>query len=80
MTVAYSPDGMILVSGSQDCLVKLWNLETFQEIKTLQGHMHLVCSAVFSPDGATLASASSDSTIKLWSMDNFSEIITLEDH
>src|SRR5438093_1082643 len=73
LSIVFSPDGMILASGSQDNTVKLWDVGTGKELRTLEGHTHRVISVAFSPDGKTLASASfnnveshSTGEIKLW--------------
>ncbi len=66
-SVAFSPDGMYLASGSQDNTVKLWSIESQKEVTTLQRHRDGVKSVAFSPDGKYLASGSDDKSIKLWS-------------
>nr|NCQ93149.1 WD40 repeat domain-containing protein [Microcystis aeruginosa LG13-13]NCR06272.1 WD40 repeat domain-containing protein [Microcystis aeruginosa LG13-03]NCR64527.1 WD40 repeat domain-containing protein [Microcystis aeruginosa LG11-05] len=48
--------------------IKLWNVETGQEIRTLQGHDSYVTSVNFSPDGKTLVSGRWDKTIKIWNL------------
>jgi WD40 repeat protein len=65
-SVAFSPDGTILASGSGDHKIKLWDVATGKEQATLKGHTGGVYSVAFSPDGTILASGSLDGTIKLW--------------
>ena len=82
-SVNFSPDGKTLVSGSYDKTIKLWNVETGQEIRTLKGHDDnvtddYVTSVNFSPDGKTLVSFSSYHTIKLWNVETGNVIRTLQ--
>src|SRR5262245_2302458 len=76
-SVAFSPDGRTLASGSYDKTVKLWDAKTRQELATLKGHKSNVTSVAFSPDGRTLASGSGDSTVKLWDAKTGQELATL---
>ncbi|KZL51710.1 serine/threonine protein kinase [Nodularia spumigena CENA596] len=76
-SVAISPDGRTLASGSWDNTIKLWNLQTQREIATLTGHSSYVSYVAISPDGRTLASGSWDNTIKLWNLQIQREIATL---
>ena len=64
-SVAFSPDGATLASGSDDNTVQLWDVERRQHIETLE-HPSWVRSVVFSPDGNTLATACGDGTVRLW--------------
>jgi mono/diheme cytochrome c family protein len=64
--LALSPDGETLATGSYDQKIKLWNVETGAEIKTLNGHNGAIFGLSFRPDGKVLASASADRTVKLW--------------
>ncbi|NER20383.1 MAG: hypothetical protein F6J96_06610 [Symploca sp. SIO1C2] len=77
ISVSFSPDGKTLASGSSDKTIKLWDVETGEEITTLSGHDDSVRSISFSPNGKTLASGSSDYTIKLWDVETGEEITSL---
>ena len=68
-SVAFSPNGKILASGSWDDTIKLWNPTTGQYLTTFHGHNSDVNTIAFSPDGDILASGSDDDTIKLWNSD-----------
>jgi len=68
-TLALSPDGLTLASGSYDQKIKLWDLRSGREKQTLTGHNGAVLDLAFRPDGKVLASASADRTVKLWDVE-----------
>ena len=76
-SVAFSPDGKTLASGSWDDTIKLWDVATGKETRTLAGQTAYVLSVAFSPDGKTLASGSEDDTIKLWDVATGKNLYTL---
>ncbi len=55
-SVAFSPDGQTLASGSDDSTIVLWDVAHRQPRDTLRGHAGAVAGVAFSPDGRTLAS------------------------
>ena len=65
-SVAFSSDGILLVSGGNDRTVQLWDVQTGGVIKKLYGHNSRVCSVSISADHTMIASGSSDSTVRLW--------------
>ena len=80
LSVAFSPDGQTLASGSWDNTIKLWNLTTGQVIRTLKGHSDWVRAVAVSLDGQMLASGSNDNTIKLWNLATGQQIRTMAGH
>jgi WD40 repeat protein len=65
-SVAFSPDGKQVVSGSHDKTVRLWDAVIGALLYTLEGHSDMVDSVAFSPNSKQVVSGSRDKTVRLW--------------
>ena len=66
-SVAFSPDGKRIVTGSDDKTVQVWDAATGQPVgPPLKGHTDAVTSVAFSPDGKRIVSGSADKTVRVW--------------
>ena len=79
-SVAYSPDGKYIVSGSRDKTIKVWNAQTYRAVATLTGHDGYVSSVLYSPNGKYIISGNDDTTIKVWDATTYKEVATLTGH
>jgi uncharacterized protein YjiK len=79
-SVAYSPDGQMAVSGSEDETLILWDVKTGNALRPLIGHGDRVTSVAFSPDGKTVVSGSADKTVILWDVETGDLLKTLPGH
>ena len=67
--IAISRDGKYLVSGSNYCTVRLWDIETGQIIYLFKGHKQRVKCVQFNDDGKQIITGSADSTLKVWNLE-----------
>ncbi|KAG2183558.1 hypothetical protein INT43_006564 [Umbelopsis isabellina] len=77
---AIAARGNLLVSGSYDNTMRLWNIETGRLIHLMEGHQQRVYSVVLDIDNRRCMSGSMDSTVRIWSLDDGSCLNVLEGH
>ena len=68
-TVAFTPDGQRLISGSDDRTIRIWDLQGNPVGHPIEGHTDDVNAIAFSPDGQRFVSTSRDQTLRLWDID-----------
>jgi WD40 repeat protein len=66
MSVAFNPQGTILVTGGADKVVRLWSASNGVLLAELRGHSAAVTSASFDPAGHRLVTSSMDRTVRIW--------------
>jgi WD40 repeat protein len=76
--VAFSPDGRLVASASNDSTVRLWDSATGAALQMLEGHSGRVNAVAFSPDSRLVASASNYSTVRLWDSATGAALQTVE--
>jgi WD40 repeat protein len=76
-SVAVTPDGARIVTGSNDNTARVWDAKTFAELATLKGHTNGVTSVAVSPDRGRIVSGAFDHTARVWDARTFKEAAIL---
>ena len=79
-SVAFSPDGRHILTGSNDHTARLWELSSAKELSKFQGHTDRVSSVAFSPDGKHVLTGSGDGTARLWELSSAKELSKFQGH
>ncbi|MFM7151103.1 MAG: WD40 repeat domain-containing protein, partial [Gemmataceae bacterium] len=85
-SVAFSPDGQRVITGSWDYTAKIWDLAPLRDLKpahlklTLVGHMNSIVSVAFSPDGMRILTGSRDNSAKIWDARFGQKVLELRNH
>jgi len=80
LTVAFGPDGNLILSGGKDGTVRTWDIVTGQARLILRGHRGWVSSAVFNLKGTQIVSGGYDGTLRIWDSRMGSSIRVLKGH
>jgi RNA polymerase sigma factor (sigma-70 family) len=78
-SVAFSPDGKLVLAGCMDNVLRVFELSTGKERK-LEGHTQQVHGAAFTPDGKRILSAGYDQTVRLWDVESGKEVCRFFGH
>ena len=76
--MAVTPDGQRAVSASEDKTLKVWDLDSGRELRTLRATLMVSMAVAVTPDGQRAVSASEDKTLKVWDLDSGRELRTLQ--
>src|SRR5262249_22989856 len=79
-SLAFSPDGKRLISGSGDHSAIIWDIASRKAAHRLQGHAEDVYSVTFLPDGDRAVTASFDTTLRLWRANDGGLITEMKGH
>lgn len=80
LSVAMTPNGRRIVSGSWDKTVRIWEAATGRELAVLRGHEGWVESVAITPDGRRIVSGSADKTVRIWETQTGRELAVLRGH
>jgi WD40 repeat protein/serine/threonine protein kinase len=80
MSIAFSPDGQVLVSAGVDGTIKFWDARTMQSLGEPLRHKGGVHSLAFGPDGKRFASAGADAAVRVWDTATRHLLLTLRGH
>src|SRR4051812_353116 len=76
--IAWSPDGRMLASPSNDGTIRIWDAESGKALAVLEGHTGIVYNVAWSPDGRTLISTGQGYWMVLWDTNTWKGIAALE--
>jgi hypothetical protein len=79
-SVAFSPDGQRIVTGSEDRTARVWDASSGKDPLTFEGHTLEILFVAFSPDGQRIVTGSADQTATVWNAASGKGLLTLKGH
>ena len=76
----FSPDGLLVATGSLDRTARIWSVKDGNTVATLKGQADELTDVIFSGDGQSLLTASRDGTARIWSVSDAKEKVVLRGH
>jgi WD40 repeat protein len=73
--IMVSPDGMKIASGSVDKTVRMWSVQSGEQLLTLRGHEEAVLCVAWSSDSRLVASGADDRTVRVWDAADGSQVM-----
>ena len=77
---SWSPDGLFIITASDDQTARIWNAESGEVLHILRAHTAAVNSVSWNPDGTLIATASSDFSIRIWDSQTGQQVDQLQGH
>ena len=77
--MAFSPDGAQLATAGYDRLIKLWDVATAKEIRTLRDHIDAIYALEFTPDGKRIVTGAADRSVKIWDVATGGRLYTMSE-
>ncbi len=78
--VAFSPDSTLLATAGADRAIRIFKVETGEQVALIEDHADWIFDVAFSPDGKRLASASRDKTSKVFDVEKKEALVTFPGH
>lgn len=68
LATAVSPNGRFLAAAADDTFIRIWDVATWETVKTLKGHPSRIRGISWSPDGAHMVSGGNDGVLRIWNV------------